>query len=478
MKSALVRLLCGTILTVSGAGLCAQAQAASASPGGSAPAVVLDSQVRFQGIDDNNAGFGTGRDNSALAGVEARLKLTAKLSENSLFYWEGRGVAGAGHAGFETSDTGAVSDKKNFLEWRQSYLEFDNLDGQPLAARLGRQRIKESYGDWWNRDFDAVRLSYDTTLFSGFAAAGQNLFSYNSAEEFDEDQKDIFRAMAEGSWQYHYQQFIEARMMYEDDHSGIDSVGTIHPASDGRQAEGRLFWAGLRAAGEAGSFMQGADKIRYRVDLRGVGGNEDQETTAASGSSNLIITGKDSRDVLGWGLDAGVDIPVANAKPLIHLGYAYGSGGDASGDDHAFRQPGLAGNFSRMGALSQSTYNYGSVLRPELSNIHVLTAGVTTPLLQASDGGIVYHYYRLADTAAALPSSGVNNVLNGSDHDLGHAVDFLFNSNLYQDNDIRAGHINKIYLRTSVGAFRAGSAYGSNEGEFAGRGLVELGFDF
>jgi hypothetical protein len=461
--------------------ICTAARAETLPPPANPP-YLLETQIKLQGTDEDNANLGAGGSNNiGLLSAEARLRLTANINDNTLFFWEGRGVGGIGRGGFESSDTGNVSNVNNFLEWRQSYLQFNNLGDQPFSVTAGRQRVRESYGDWWNQDFDAVRLSYDTTLFRGFVLAGQNLFSYNTSEEFRHDNKDIFRTIAEGSWQYHYQQFFETRLMYQDDHSGIGDIGDVEAANDPNNTDGQLAWAGVRAAGKAPSFIDSADKIIYRADLMGVAGHEDFDTTAPAGSSSLVVTGTDGRDVLGWAFDGAVDIPLAlAAKPMIHLGYAYGSGDDDSGDgtDNAFRQSGLEGNFSHLGVLSKNVSNYGTVLRPELSNIHILSAGVTMPLFTASDGGIVYRYYRLAEPTTGLSSSGVNNTLNGRDRDLGHGLDLLFNTDLYQNTNQRNGRIQDVYLRSSLGAFRAGSAYGSNEGEVAGRGLVELGFNF
>jgi hypothetical protein len=442
------------------------------------PPFYIDGQVRLQGSGESNTGLGSGSDRTGLAAAEAKLRLHANLSENTHFFWEGRGVTGVGHSGFETDDTGAVSRKNNFLEWRESYLEFDNLGRKPYYARVGRQRVKEPYGIWWNRNFDAVRLGYDSTLFKGSVTGGQDLFSYNSSEDFRENDKDIARLMAEGSWQYHYQQFLEGRMLYQHDHSGIDDVGTIQSLDDRNSEDGDLFWAGVRAAGKTRAF--GAPgKLQYRVDLMGVGGHENMDQTAPSGASNLVVTGTESRDVLGWGVDAAVDIPLnKDSKPLLHLGYAYGSGDDSDGTDHAFRQNGLEGNFSRIGALTQNSHNYGVVLRPQLSNLHILTAGLTAAVLESSDVGLLYRYYRLAEPANALPSSGVGNVLNNDDHDLGHEIDALFNMDVSRHFGMDPKGKKRVHLRTSLGAFRAGAAFGGDEGEIAMRGLIELGFDF
>ena len=98
---------------------------------------ILEAQVKFQGTGESNGSLGaSGQNNLGFLGLETRLRLTASLSENSSFFWEGSGVSGAGQGGPEASDTGETSKKNNFLQWRQSYLQFNNL-GDFLKSVIG-----------------------------------------------------------------------------------------------------------------------------------------------------------------------------------------------------------------------------------------------------------------------------------------------------------------------------------------------------
>ena len=77
---------------------------------------ILEAQVKFQGTGESNGSLGaSGQNNLGFLGLETRLRLTASLSENSSFFWEGSGVSGAGQGGPEASDTGETSKKNNFL---------------------------------------------------------------------------------------------------------------------------------------------------------------------------------------------------------------------------------------------------------------------------------------------------------------------------------------------------------------------------
>ena len=441
------------------------------------PGITLDTDVRFQAVDVYNADLGTNDSKSIESGAfAARFRLTGNFNENMLLFWEGRGVANVGRRGFQSADTGEISSLDSFLELRQSYLQFDNVMAQPVSFRIGRQKVKEDYGLWWKQNFDALRLTYDTTLLKGSIVAGQNLFSYRTSDgDFTENEQKIARVLAEGSWQYYYDNFLEARLMFQDDHSGI-AVGDSQNVDDPDDRDGRLFWGGVRASGKTHAFMIGADKLSYRVDLMAVTGKEDVATINGVG----VVTAVDSKKVKGWAFDAGVDIPLPKVRPVLHFGYAFGSGdGDTTDDsDHAFRQSGLEGNFSRIGALSESTNNYGTVLRPQLTNIHILSAGITTPVLKASNVGVIYRYYRLDESATALVSSGTNNTLDGVNRQLGQGVDVLFNMNILKEGQINSECVQDVTFRSSLGFFHSGSAYGAADGESAVRGLVELKIGF
>lgn len=454
------------------AGSTVPARAAEISPG-----VTLDTELRLQGVGLHNGDLGTsGDDTLANAALAARFLLTAHFNPDNFFFWEGRAVASAGRAGFESGDTGSISSGDSFLEWRQSYLEFDHIVDTSFGAKFGRQKVREPYGLWWNQNFDALQAFYDTTIFRGAITAGQDLFSYRTSnDDFTENEQDIANVMVEGSWQYQYENFFEARLMAQNDHSDLN-VGDIQPDDDPDSATGHYLWAGLRATGDTHFLSTGPRKTGYRFDLLGVTGNEDVTTIAPFGPGTNIVTALSDQDVRGWGFDGAVDVPLRGKLPILHFGYAFGSGDDnpADGTDHGFRQNGLHGNYSRIGALTENTDNYGTVLRPELSNIHIVSVGATLPVLDASDAGLIYRYYRLDEPTTALAASGLENTLNGVDRSLGQGVDLLFNMDIPKETGFTVSHVEDMKLRSSLGVFRASDAFGAGDGEYAVRGLVEL----
>jgi hypothetical protein len=118
------------------------------------------------------------------------------------------------------------------------------------------------------------------------------------------------------------------------------------------------------------------------------------------------------------------------------------------------------------------------VLRPELSNLHILTVGAGVPVGDASDINMLYHYYRLSEKATSLRSGSVAAALNGQDKDLGQAFDIIFNSNLTREFDLKTTPVEIIKFRASAGVFDAGDAYGAADDETAARVFTELLFSF
>ena len=447
----------------------------------------VNGQVTLQHIITENRDLSTGISETAISkSVQPRIRVKADITENLSAYSDVRALLiSADDTASAEDDTGSsVSTNENFLELRQAWLKYSNFLGKPpLSIQVGRQRLREDKTIWWNRDFDAVRAEYNSTLFKGFAGIGQNLGSYRTNEsDYLEDEKDRFRSFAQGEWQYIRDHFFGARFLYEDDHSGIESVGSLVNAFDRDDEDFEGFWAGARLSGQHKPKSSFLGPIDYSVDLIGVAGEEDVLTTIAGPSPVFRqVSDVNNRDVLGWAFDGSVDIALNTAlNPTLTFGYAYGSGDDDMGDgtNHAFRQSGLHGNSSRLGLSSGSVRNYGEVLRPELSNLHILTAGAGIPLCKASDVNAFYHYYRLAENATSFRQASIAAPLNGTDKSVGQGLDIVFNMNLSDSFGWTIPGLQDTRLKLTASGFKAGDAFGTADGETSFRSFAELQIRF
>ncbi|WP_193323309.1 alginate export family protein [Erwinia endophytica] len=113
---------------------------------------------------------------------------------------------------------------------------------------------------------------------------------------------------------------------------------------------------------------------------------------------------QDDQSLRGYAVDGGATFRLLKVplQPRFTLGYAWGSG-DSDDDDGVskrYRQTGLQGNEATLGGLAK--YNiYGAALDPELTNIHILTAGAGINVGKEVSLDLIYHYYR-QDHLAAL----------------------------------------------------------------------------
>jgi hypothetical protein len=118
------------------------------------------------------------------------------------------------------------------------------------------------------------------------------------------------------------------------------------------------------------------------------------------------------------------------------------------------------------------------VLRPELSNIHVLSAGAAYPVSDATDVSLTYFNYHLANNDTGLRSSGITAPVNGNDSFLGQGLDFGVNVNVGKQFDVNVPYMKSTDFRFVAGTFFPGDAYDPSNDNAAVRLFSELRFRF
>ena len=415
--------------------------------------------------------------------LDARLSLKYSPTDDLSFFVEGRGVASFGDNLSIDPQTGESSSSDDFLQLREYWVHYNDLFAvEDLAIQGGRQRIREPYAIWWNNNFDSIRLRYDSTSFSGFIGAGENQSEYTTDDDdFNEDEQDIARVFAEGSWLLPRENRFDLRALYEHDYSGTRAIGTSFNQDDDDDEDNQLLWVGARLHSDLKPLAGMQDTLfSYRADAIGVFGDADTVSSAAGPGNTRIVTAVDNRDVQAYAFDVEADLAFKNIplEPVFTLGYAYGSGDDGTGDDNAFRQTGLQGNSSKIAGVSRQVHNYGEALRPELSNLHIVTAGTTLNFFEATDFSVIYHHYQLDEEAGDLRSNRVRVSPTGTDSHLGDGLDIVLNSDLDEEFELQMPYVDGLSLRSSLGLFKAGEAYDAGEDEVVVRGLTEIQLSF
>jgi alginate production protein len=260
---------------------------------------------------------------------------------------------------FDIVDDVGNRDRETKLEVTRAYVILREII-EGLSLQLGRQNYDDKREWVLDETLDSGRILYSVGDFDLELAAGrENLFGEDLLNDEDKDRVNTYILFAD----------------YEivDD---IDLSGYVVKRDDREEKDGSPVFFGVRSMGEVDVFDD--DEIEYWLDLSTVRGDDN------------------GTDIRGYGLDVGAtyffDLPY---EPHFTLGYAFGTGDSDpdSGTDKAFRQTGIEGNSDDFGGVVSLKY-YGEVADPELSNLHVFTAGVGMSPTERSSIDLVFHAYR------------------------------------------------------------------------------------
>ena len=367
----------------------------------------------------------------------------------------------------ELRHTGSQTNTDQAIERGQMWVFMDRLGGTGLGLQLGRQNLRETREWWWDTDLDAARIYYDHGPFHLELAAGQELARVSSLQGIDPEHRRVARLMAMGSWLWASKQTLEFYALRNQDRSRSESVGERLDETQEDPSDARLTWLGLRALGDRSSENYG--DVRYWADFGWVRG---RETLLKFDSNNGVSTVDSRRDlkVRGAAFDVGLSWRTPLPwQPAFTLGYAQASGDDSlkDGVDSAFRQSGLHNNKWRFFGVNRFRY-YGELLRPELSNLKILTAAVGFRFLKNSSVELLYHRYRQTRAADSLRDVRIDADLTGNSRAVGQEYDLVVGLREW-------AHIDLALIAST---FKAGSAYGALAGKRANLLQFDLTYNF
>jgi len=314
------------------------------------------------------------------------------------------------------------------LRWERDTLRDEDLhvDGElteawlrlrePLAAgegfvQLGRSQLREPRGWWWDEEFESLRIGYDSSLWQFQLGVGERL----SQDEIDDDGRRDLRDeltwfFGELSHQWFFENRIELRWLTQIDRDRGPSVGA---STAQLAADEDVTWLGVSARGRAPKRWLGLP-VRYWIDFAWSGG---EEVRLRKNPGSSVVALRDSRNVSGAGLDLGATLEtLLPGRPAISASYAFGSS--------EYRQPSLKRNRDALAGVARFRF-YGEVLRPQLANLHVLTASLGLPLGPHLWLETAAHQYWQDRRRTSLRDDPFAQAPNGRDRDLGRAVDVV-----------------------------------------------------
>jgi hypothetical protein len=353
----------------------------------------------------------------------------------------------------------------------QSWIYYSVWPDAGLALQIGRQNLKERRSWWWDVDLDAARLHFRRATVVAELGIAKEVFPV-SLDDLDDDipaeQEDVTRGFARWDWQWASLQNLEFFWLSERDRSGLyqDNVVIREEREDVRDAD--LDWLGARAIGRwkkkpLGTFF-------YWADVASVRGTEDLTEFAEFDDGFIESNGSRRIDVRGWAVDTGLTFrPRKNRQLSFTASYAVGSGDDDPDPlrDRSFRQTGLNTNKNKHRGVTRFRY-YGELLRPELSNLRVLTFAIGRRFLSASSLDLIYHNYRQVYADTLLRSARIDTPLLGENKDVGDEIDLVIGIEEWRHWELKL--IGSVFL--------AGDAYGPSVDEKAYRADLQLRYIF
>ena len=263
--------------------------------------------------------------------------------------------------------TASQATTANTLNFNQAWLRFDESLIPDVDLRLGRWLLRDEREWLIDENVDGV-----------YARFGDRLKTEAGAGRVNYWQRDLLDSSTRG------------------DKTNFLLLFSRYKIQQHWRVGGYAFWQRNRAAASDRQLNMGLRSyspprqwLSHWLDISAVRGQSEKQS------------------LRGYALDGGATLTFTALplQPRLTLGYAWGSGDD--GSEHIsrrYRQTGLQGNEALFGGDTRYKI-YGETLDPELSNIHIFTAGTGIQLASNVSLDVVYHFYRQDRLAALIKNS-------------------------------------------------------------------------
>jgi len=333
----------------------------------------------------------------------------------------------------------------------------------PSFLRLGRFQIFEKRRWAFTRTFDAVQLLFDPIPFHVRLAAATTIPSSGDATAWFDNivvDREQFDVIISNTYDLTEKSTLGQYVIVGNNHE--NRIERRDPRDEDP------IWIGLRVFGKEAfdekrkwldsdfleDFLEDLlrPKIKYWLDAAYVTGT--------------VL----DKDLSGFGLDVGVSYIARKLPfdPYVTVAYAFGSGDRDPNDgvDRNFRQTGFQSNSGKFGGVANFDY-YGVLMDPELSNLHVYTAGLGFRPSRKSSVDVVYHYYRQDVAFDDFRDADVEDP-SGKNTDIGEEIDVVVG---YRE-------IKNLALRLRAGYFLPGDAYKEGEDDPAFQARFDIKWSF
>ncbi len=350
----------------------------------------------------------------------------------------------------------------------ETWIYFDRIAGTGFGLQFGNQNVSETREWWWDKDMDALRLYYNQGPLHFELAGGKQIGGESTLRSIDPEEEDIYRIMGLASWMWNSKQRLEFYFLHQWDKSSQHKVGSVIQRINRDASDDDMAWFGARAIGEIGLNDYGT--LNYWADAAVVHGNETVFSYDSINDLQTKVETKTRNSVDGWAFDLGAfwTLPVSH-EPTFTLSYARASGDSSPNDGHnsTFRQTGINRNKWRFNGVNRFRI-YGELLRPDLSNLGILTSAFGIRVMQNSSIELVYHKYDQAEAFNRLRDVNINANPNGRSRDIGQEVDVAMNFREWK----------RLELGVTGAVFDPGKAFGDQSKDLAYSIFFDVNYNF
>ncbi|NOQ63133.1 MAG: hypothetical protein GQ582_01315 [Methyloprofundus sp.] len=354
------------------------------------------------------------------------------------------------------------------FEMRELYFENKHIIATlPIGVLGGRKQFRDSRGWWYDNQLDVIQLQYNSTLVNAQLSYGGRVIDERvTSEEQNAGLEDSQFMLARLNYQFRYQHHFQGFVTYQHDDYSENKVGHEYNANSRIKSELDLTWIGFRFNGLFA--LPDNSDLNYWFDFATVVGSEEQYETTTSGSDKRSIKAVNKVNISNaYGIDLGLTWKAPSNRWGVSANYAYGSGDNSdSSSQSGYRQSTLSNNTGRLFNETASRYRlYGEFLRPELSNLQLVSLSSGTKLgdylwLQGS-----YFYYWQVEADTDFNGSILSATPNGINKNIGGELDVTLSASWDPLYDIQL----------TMSGYHAGDAFDHvASSKYAFMGLLEF----
>jgi alginate production protein len=372
--------------------------------------------------------------------------------------------------GNDSNNTGVNDDA--YVGLKEAWIEYGGLTSYPGEwLRLGRQRIRQDDGQWWDQDIDALRWVFDTTLLKMDMGVARQFDPYRTDNiDVPVEQRDrtyIFGSLG-GEWLS--KQGIGVRVVHASDDNKLPEEGSTAVLDD-KFSRSQLTWLGVTADNHFFDWRY-PQPLSYWLSGTALFGKERRRPVDELG----VVGPTESENVSGWAAEGIARWRLARAFPLqLGGGLTVSTGASDSDRGHQYVQTGVQSNYSRFTGTRSLIYRYNEAFRPELGNLQAVT-GFASVDVGRYDASAIFNMLMRTEGDGPITANGVVvDPVTGSRR-LGEGLDLVLSRYFSVDRDLptdESGEATSSAIRLRTSVFNPGKAYGP-DAELDYRAVVEL----